>query len=56
MPGPAALSTKHCLAVTNRGGASAAQLRALARTVRDGVREAFDVTLEAEPVVIGEPL
>ena len=37
LPGPAALSTKHILAVTNRGGAAAADVLALAREVRDGV-------------------
>lgn len=53
MPGPAALSTKHTLAVTNRGGARAADLVALAREVRDGVRERFGVTLVNEPVLVG---
>ncbi|MBE6483259.1 MAG: UDP-N-acetylmuramate dehydrogenase [Actinomycetaceae bacterium] len=53
LPGPAALSTKHCLALTNRGGASAAQIRDLARTVRDGVESTFGVRLEPEPVLVG---
>ncbi len=53
LPGPAALSTKHTLALTNRGSASAADLLALAREVRDGVREAFGVVLEPEPVLVG---
>ncbi|UJP39857.1 UDP-N-acetylmuramate dehydrogenase [Cellulomonas palmilytica] len=52
-PGPAAVSTKHTLALTNRGGASAADVVALARQVRDGVRDAFGVTLEPEPVLVG---
>jgi len=54
-PGPggrAALSSKHVLALTNRGTATAADLLALAREVRDGVREAFGVTLVAEPVLV----
>jgi UDP-N-acetylmuramate dehydrogenase len=55
-PGPATLSTKHTLAVTNRGGATAADVLALAREVRDGVREAFGVTLVNEPVVVGDVL
>jgi UDP-N-acetylmuramate dehydrogenase len=55
-PGPATLSTKHTLAVTNRGGASASDVLALAREVRDGVREAFGVTLVNEPVVVGDVL
>jgi UDP-N-acetylmuramate dehydrogenase len=55
-PGPAALSEKHTLALTNRGGASAADLVALARQVRDGVVERFGVTLEPEPVLVGVSL
>ncbi|MCW3158125.1 UDP-N-acetylmuramate dehydrogenase [Micropruina sonneratiae] len=53
---PATLSTKHTLALTNRGGASSADLVALARTVRDGVRDAFGVTLVPEPVMVGTAL
>lgn len=56
MPGPAALSTKHTLAVTNRGQAQSADVVALAREVRDGVREAFGVTLVNEPVLVGMSL
>ena len=47
------LSTKHTLALTNRGGASTADLLALAREVRDGVRATFGVTLVTEPVLVG---
>jgi UDP-N-acetylmuramate dehydrogenase len=47
------LSSKHALALTNRGEASAADVMALARTVRDGVRDVFDVTLAPEPVLVG---
>jgi UDP-N-acetylmuramate dehydrogenase len=50
---PARLSTKHTLAVTNRGGATAGDLVALARAVRDGVRDAFGIELEPEPVLVG---
>ena len=53
LPGPAALSSKHTLALTNRGGASAAQILALAREVRDGVEAAFGVRLVNEPVLVG---
>ena len=56
MPGPAALSTKHTLAVTNRGKATAHDVAELARTVRDGVREAFGVELVNEPVFVGHDL
>ena len=51
-PGPATLSSKHTLALTNRGEAGAADLLALARVVRDGVRQAFGVDLQPEPVLI----
>ncbi|MET7772473.1 UDP-N-acetylmuramate dehydrogenase [Nocardia sp. NPDC005366] len=50
---PARLSTKHTLALTNRGAATAADLVALARTVRDGVAERFGIVLEPEPVTVG---
>jgi UDP-N-acetylmuramate dehydrogenase len=51
--GRVSLSTKHTLALTNRGGATTAELLALAREVRDGVRSAFGVTLVPEPVLVG---
>jgi UDP-N-acetylmuramate dehydrogenase len=50
---PARLSTKHALAVTNRGAATAADVIGLARTVRDGVRTTFGIELTAEPILIG---
>lgn len=50
---PASLSTKHTLAVTNRGSASTTELLALARAVRDGVRDAYGITLVNEPVLVG---
>jgi UDP-N-acetylmuramate dehydrogenase len=56
LPGPASLSTKHTLAVTNRGGASTTEVLDVARRVRDGVRDAFGVTLVNEPVLVGERL
>lgn len=56
LPGPAALSTKHTLAITNRGGAKAADVLALARTVRDGVADTFGIRLVNEPVLVGESL
>ena len=56
MPGPASLSTKHTLALTNRGSAKASDVVALARQVRDGVRDAFGVTLVNEPVLVGDTL
>jgi UDP-N-acetylmuramate dehydrogenase len=56
LPGPAALSAKHTLALTNRGTATAADIAALAREIRDGVRAAFGVTLVNEPVFVGHGL
>lgn len=50
---PCRLSTKHALALTNRGGATAADVLALARTVRDGVHEMFGITLKPEPALVG---
>jgi UDP-N-acetylmuramate dehydrogenase len=47
------LSTKHTLALTNRGGAAAADLVALAQEIRAGVEERFAVRLENEPVMVG---
>lgn len=43
--GSAAISSRHTLALVNRGGARAADILALAREVRDGVRDKFGVTL-----------
>jgi UDP-N-acetylmuramate dehydrogenase len=50
---PARLSTKHALALTNRGNATTADVIALARTVRDGVRTTFGIELTPEPILIG---
>jgi UDP-N-acetylmuramate dehydrogenase len=55
-PGPGgrvSLSGKHTLALTNRGSATTADLLALAREVRDGVRASFGVELVPEPVLVG---
>lgn len=46
----ASLSSKHTLALTNRGAATSDDIIALARTVATGVREAFGVDLVSEPV------
>ncbi|MBB4894520.1 UDP-N-acetylmuramate dehydrogenase [Streptomyces olivoverticillatus] len=54
--GPARISTKHTLALTNRGAATTEDLLALAREVRDGVHRAFGVTLVNEPVTVGVTL
>lgn len=51
--GRASLSTKHTLAVTNRGAASAEDLLGIARLVADGVERTFGIRLEPEPLLIG---
>ena len=48
-----ALSGKHTLALTNRGGASTADLLTLAGEVRDGVHDRFGVWLVNEPTLVG---
>ena len=53
---PARLSTKHALAVTNRGGAKASDVISLARRVRDGVKNQFGIELTPEPSLIGAQL
>ena len=50
---PAGLSTKHVLALTNRGGATGADLARLRDTVVAGVRERYGITLVPEPVQVG---
>ena len=54
--GGARISSKHTLALTNPGGASAASLIGLAREIRNGVRQAFGVELVSEPVLVGAEL
>lgn len=54
--GVVSLSTKHTLALTNRGGATTADLLALAREIRDGVAERFGIELVNEPVTVGVSL
>jgi UDP-N-acetylmuramate dehydrogenase len=51
--GAARLSRKHTLALTNRGGATAADLLSLAREIRAGVQAKFDIELVPEPVLVG---
>ena len=57
LPGArASLSTKHTLALTNRGGATTADVLDLARTVVAGVEERFGIVLEPEPTFVGASL
>ncbi len=57
LPGSqAAISTRHTLALTNRGGATAAQVVELARAVRQAVADRFAIVLEPEPRLVGVSL
>ncbi len=47
------LSSQHSLAITNRGGATTADVLQLARELESGVRERFGITLVNEPVLVG---
>ena len=51
--GSVGLSTKHTLAIVNRGGATAGDIVRFARRIRDGVAQKFDVHLVPEPVMLG---
>jgi UDP-N-acetylmuramate dehydrogenase len=51
--GPVSLSTKHPLALTNRGGGTTQQLLDLAREIRDGVEARHGIRLVPEPVLVG---
>ncbi|MBE7190821.1 UDP-N-acetylmuramate dehydrogenase [Jatrophihabitans endophyticus] len=52
-PGTVAVSTKHTLALTNRGGATTAQLLDLARLIRGGVEARYGLRLFPEAHLIG---
>lgn len=52
----AGLSTKHTLALTNRGGATAGEIAELARFVQQRVQSEFGLTLQPEPVLVGVEL
>ena len=51
--GRVGISTKHSLALVNKGGATAAELVDFAKEVRRGVLERFGVTLHPEPRILG---
>jgi UDP-N-acetylmuramate dehydrogenase len=59
-PGPGVgnvtLSTKHTLALTNRGGATTAELLDVAREIRDGVEQRFGIRLRPEAHLVGVEL
>jgi UDP-N-acetylmuramate dehydrogenase len=52
-PATIAISSKHTLALTNRGAGTTTQLVALAREVADGVERELGVELHPEPVFVG---
>ena len=52
--GAAGISSRHTLALINRGGATAADIERLQDRIRAGVRAKFGVGLEREPVKLGE--
>lgn len=54
--GAASVSTKHTLALTNRGGATAKEVLALAAHIRAQVQQAFGITLVNEPVLVNASL
>ena len=54
--GRVGVSSKHTLALVNRGGATTVELLALARELRDGVRERYGVELRPEPTLVGVTL
>jgi UDP-N-acetylmuramate dehydrogenase len=51
--GRVGISTKHALALVNRGGASAGELLALAKEIQEGVRSRLGIELHPEPVIVG---
>ncbi len=54
--GAARVSTKHALALTNPGNATASDIVELARVIRSGVQRRFGVLLDPEPVLVGVEL
>jgi UDP-N-acetylmuramate dehydrogenase len=54
-PDGIAISSKHTLALTNRGGGTTAELLALAREIAAGVEARFGVALQPEPTLVGVP-
>ena len=51
--GNVGLSSKHALAIVNRGGGTAAEVIALVRAIREGVAARFGVELVPEPSFVG---
>jgi UDP-N-acetylmuramate dehydrogenase len=51
--GNAGISTKHSLAIINRGGATASEIISLKNEIQTSVREKFGIELQPEPVFVG---
>jgi UDP-N-acetylmuramate dehydrogenase len=51
--GAAGISTRHTLALTNRGGATSADIEGLQQEIVRGVEARFGIVLEREPVLLG---
>lgn len=51
--GPVGLSTKHALALINRGGAQARDVIRFAGAIRDAVEDRFGISLRTEPAFVG---
>ncbi len=51
--GPVGISSKHALAIVNRGGATAAEVLALKEQIQHRVQEIWGIRLEPEPVMVG---
>jgi UDP-N-acetylmuramate dehydrogenase len=51
--GHVGISSKHALAIVNRGGATATEVLALKDQIQQRVKEIWDVQLEPEPVMVG---
>jgi UDP-N-acetylmuramate dehydrogenase len=53
--GNAGISSRHTLALINRGGATAREILALAERIQNAIRERFAILLQIEPVLVGFP-
>jgi UDP-N-acetylmuramate dehydrogenase len=53
--GKTGLSTKHTLAIINRGGATAADILSLMNEIQSKVKDRFDVEIKPEPIFVGFP-
>jgi UDP-N-acetylmuramate dehydrogenase len=51
--GPVGISTKHTLAIVNRGGATARDVLGLVKEIQERVQQKFNVRLQPEPVFVG---